>query len=377
MSEEQEENLFEGFNLLKDGALAAPEKVAKKPKEEIKEELSAEDKKAKEAEDALELAKKEADDILAKKSKTSSKEEPGTDEEEEDGEDFKEEDEEGSLKPFVSHMASKGLIDWEEGEEFDDSEEGIEKLQAKTISNGINKWKAGYDEDTQKYLEFVENGGRPSDFHKYYYQDASFADLKLDDEDTQKYVIREGLIASGWSEEDVADEISLYEDAGKLEAKAESHLKRLQKIEADNKDLLVAAQKKYAEEQKEIQKQEWVEFKKGLFDKEQISGFKLTPKVKEEVWDYMTKVVSKKEGLTQYQIDSKEKGPEARYIFAYLMKNNWDASKLEKEMKNKVVSEVKKKLSNYSDGRNKMKSGSPRLEKEEGNSFAGFKKMPV
>jgi len=205
--------------------------------------------------------------------------------------------------------------------------------------------------------------------------------MKLEgDEDAQKHVIREGLLAAGWdNEEEINDEIALYEDAGKLETKAESHLKRLQKLEKDQKDLLIEAQKKYAKEQEELRKQEIAEFKKGLFDADQISGFKFSPKMKEEVWDYMNKIVNKKEGLTQYQLDSKVKGKEARYIFAYLMKNNWDSSKLEKELKNKVVSDVKKKLSNYSDGRNKLKSGTPKIEKqEEGtNSFAGFKKLAV
>lgn len=385
VEEIQEENPFEGFNLLKDGALAAPDKVKreskkKEEKEEKKEEQnsSAEDIKAQEA---LDAAKKEIDEINAAKLKKESKESSKENQEELEEEQEQEEEieEEASLKPFVSHLASKGLIDWEEGEEFDDTEEGLEKLQLKTISNGINKWKSGYDEDTQKYLEFVENGGKPQDFHKIYYNETSFEGMKLEgDEDAQKHVIREGLLASGWdNEEEINDEIALYEDAGKLEAKAESHLKRLQKLEKDNKDLLVEAQKKYAEEQKEIKKQEWDSFKKGLFETEQIAGFKFNPKMKEEVWDYMTKVVNKKEGLTQYQIDSKIKGPEARYIFAYLMKNNWDSTKLEKELKNKVVSDVKKKLSNYSDGRNKLKSGTPKQEKQEegSNSFAGFRKL--
>jgi len=382
-TEVQEENPFEGFNLLKEDALAAPEKVKKesKKKEEVKEETSTEDAKVIEA---LEAAKKEADEIAAKKAKTK---EPSTEEEEEEEEEFKAEIEEeteedsNSLKPFVEHLASKGLIDWEEGEEFDDTEDGLEKLQQKTISNGINKWKQGYDEDTQKYLEFVENGGKPQDFHKIYYNENSFEGMKLEgDEDAQKHVIREGLLAAGWdNEEEINDEIALYEDAGKLETKAESHLKRLQKLEKDQKDLLIEAQKKYAKEQEELRKQEIAEFKKGLFDADQISGFKFSPKMKEEVWDYMNKIVNKKEGLTQYQLDSKVKGKEARYIFAYLMKNNWDSSKLEKELKNKVVSDVKKKLSNYSDGRNKLKSGTPKIEKqEEGtNSFAGFKKLAV
>lgn len=384
MSEEQkEENPFEGFNLIKDNALAVPEKVVKgKTKEETTstEETKTEDT----SEDVFESAKKEVDEFASKKSKKEDskvveKQEEEPEEEQEYEQESEEESEEGSLKPFVSHLASKGLIDWEEGDEFDDSEEGLEQLQQKTISNGINKWRSGYDEDTQKYLEFVENGGRPSDFHKYYYGDASFANLRIEgDEDVQRHVIREGLIAAGWEDEDeINDEISLYEDAGKLEVKAESHLKRLQKLEGEQKNLLIAAQKKYAQEQQEIKKQEWDSFKKGLFDTDQISGFKFSPKMKEEVWDYMTRVVDKKSGATKYQLDSQEKGPEARYIFAYLMKNNWDASKLEKDLKNKVISGVKKKLSNYSDSRSKMKSGTPREAREESNSFSGFRKIAV
>ena len=116
---------------------------------------------------------------------------------------------------------------------------------------------------------------------------------------------------------------------------------------------------------------------RNLFEKEEISGFKFNSKTKQDLWDYMTKVVDKKTGATAYQKDSIDKGPEARYIFAYLMKNNWDASKLEKNLKNKVVSEVKKKLSNYSDGRSKIKSGTTREEKEQTNSFAGFRKLAV
>jgi hypothetical protein len=380
--EVKEENPFEGFNLLKDDALAAPEKEVKAKKETTESKEVIEDNDDTSNEDVFDSAKKEVDEIISKKSnkKSEPKEEVEEEYSSDETEEEEEESEEGSLKPFISHMANKGLLDWDENdEEFEDSEEYLEKIQAKTITNGIYKWRSGYDEDTQKYLEFVENGGRPSDFHKYYYNDSTFSGLRLEgDEEAQKHVIREGLIAAGWEDEDeINDEISLYEDAGKLEAKAESHLKRLQKLEGEQKDILVASQKRYAEEQKEAKRQEWDSFKKGLFEREEISGFKFNSKTKQDLWDYMTKVVDKKTGATAYQKDSIDKGPEARYIFAYLMKNNWDASKLEKNLKNKVVSEVKKKLSNYSDGRSKIKSGTSREEKEQANSFAGFRKLAV
>ena len=96
--------------------------------------------------------------------------------------------------------------------------------------------------------------------------------------------------------------------------------------------------------------------------------------MKDDLWDYMTKPIDKKTGLTQYQKDSQEKGAESRYIFAYLLKNNWDASALSKDIKNKVVSNIKKKLSNYTDSRSKIKSGSSQKETQESSSdFSGFK----
>lgn len=376
--EEQEANPFGGFNILKDEIIPAnPEKKETTSEDDKQTEKELADKKAA---DLLEIAAKEAADLAdkknAKKDKTDSTEDKEESEEEEEQE---QEPEEGSLKPFVTHMAERGLLDYSEDEEFDDSEEGLEKIVEKTVTNKVTEWKQSYPEDAQHFLEFIENGGKPADFHKYYYQDTSFENLKLkeDDENTLKHVIREGLIAAGWEdEEEIADEIALYEDANKLYSKAEAHLKRLQKLEGESKANLLQAQKAYAEEQKQKKDKEWDEFKKGLFDKEEISGFKFNPKMKQELWDYMTKPIDRKTGLTQYQKDSKDKGAEARYIFAYLMKNNWSTEKLEKDLKNKVVSGVKKTLSKYSDTRKKIASGTPTKEKEEGNetgNFAGFK----
>lgn len=382
MSKEQEDdNVFAGFDLLKGETPVKPTKEKKTVVGESTEntELNEQEAADKKAADLLEAAAKEAAEFKKKKESAKDDTEDSKESEEENQEEQEQEEEieEASLKPFVAHMAERGLLDYSEEDEFDDSEEGLEKIVSKTVENKVTAWKQSYPEEAQHFLEFIENGGKPADFHKYYYQDTSFENLQLkeDDESTLKHVIREGLIAAGWEDEaEIADEISLYEDAGKLYSKAESHLKRLQKLEGESKSSLLEAQKKYAEEQKALQKKEWDEFQKGLFEREQIAGFKFNPKMKQELWDYMTKPIDKKTGVTQYQKDSKEKGAEARYIFAYLMKNNWNTEKLEKDLKNKVVSGVKKTLSKYSDTRKKIASGTPT--KEEGSDsskFAGFK----
>jgi len=374
MSEELEENAFEGFNLLKDNALAAPAKVVKEKKEPAVTETAEE--KALKADAALVAAQLEIDEIAKKKASKLDKELNSEEEEGEEEKIIQEEEaaDESSFKAFAGFLREEGMAEFDD-ESFDDSTEGLKRVWKDSLNKEHDAWVKSFDEDTQKYLEFIENGGKPADFHKYYYNEASWLDFTIETEEDQKYAIREGLRLSGWEDEaEIEEELMLYEDAGKLESKAKPHLARLQKADKENKTLLVEAQKKYAKEQDDHQKAEWKSFRDGLMEKEEISGFKFTKKMKDDLWDYMTKPVDKKTGVTQYQADSQEKGAEARYMFAYLLKNNWDASSLSKDVKNKVVHNLKKNLSNYSDSRSKIKSGTPsKADNEEISSFAGFK----
>ena len=365
---EQVENPFENFNFLD---VPTPDNVIKKT--EASDELSPEEI------EAIEKAAKEQANPKDKSTvkKEEKKEEKEEEEEEEPEKDplVEEEDDSNPLEDYARHMAAKGLLDLDDEDKIE-SEEDLEKIQEKTIRNGINSYKQSIPEDGQKFLEFLENGGRPQDFHKYYYSDSSFAEFSLDSEENQKYIVEEALKLEGYSDEEIEDEISDAIDLGKLEKKATVHLKKLQKIEAQNKERLIEAQKEYAKQQEELRAQNWDNFKKGLFEKEQIAGFKMGPKMKQDLWDYMAKPVNKKTGLTQYQIDSQE-NEDARYMFAYLLKNKWDIKSLEKQVETKTVSKLKSKLSNYTDSRNKLSGAKSNLQKEDdgSNPFAGFKKL--
>jgi hypothetical protein len=363
---EQVENPFENFNFLD-----APTPASKKDEKEVaSDELSPEEI------EALEKAAKEQ--AKPSKDKSEKREEKKEDKEEEEEEPEMEppvDEDSNPLNDYAKHMAARGLLDLDD-EDVVESEEDLEKIQERTIQNGINSYKQSIPEDGQKFLEFLENGGRPEDFHKYYYSDSSFAEYSIDSEDNQKYVVEEALKLEGYSDEEIEDEINDAIDLGKLEKKAAVHLKKLQKIEAQNKDRLIEAQKEYAKQQEQLRAQNWDNFKKGLFDKEQIAGFKMSPKMKQEIWDYMAKPVNKKTGLTQYQIDSQE-NEDARYMFAYLLKNKWDIKALEKQVETKAVSKLRSKLNNYTDSRNKLGGAKSNLQKEDdgSNPFAGFKKL--
>ena len=90
----------------------------------------------------------------------------------------------------------------------------------------------------------------------------------------------------------------------------------------------------------------------------------------------MTKPVSRKDGRTQYQIDS-ETNEDSRYMFAYLLKNKWDVKSLEQQVQTREVSKLKSKLNRYSDTSVK-KTGvrdNKVIPETEENPFSGFKKV--
>lgn len=279
--------------------------------------------------------------------------------------------EDSSLKVFASWLGDKGLVDYDE-ETFEDSEDGLKKLMSSTVEKEVEKYKQSLPEDVHKLVEFVEAGGDPKQFMDLYYNQSSWADFKLEDEADSKVVLKEYLKAQGEDEEEIKETLDTYEVSGILEKKAKAALTKLQNAEKTYQEQLVEVQKKYDLEQKELAKKQYEDFKAELYAKEEIQGFKLTPKTKDKLWDYIMK--PDKTGKTELQKHN-ETNKNAQFMYAYLAMNDWDLTKLEKEVKNKVNSELANKLSNFKDGRSKLKSGqsdSFSTEKSTGN-FSAFK----
>lgn len=388
--EELDENLFGNFKFI-DQTVPKEVKTSKKEKaSESKEEATTSEKeiqldadKAKLIEEAEKktLEKVESKTKKAKKVEETEKleddeEDSSTIDEQELQEEETQEDTESALQVFATELRDKGILDIEDPslvKTEDDLYEGIKN----TVKNYKESYKQSLPKDGQEFLEFIENGGNPKDFHKYYYSsDTSFEEFEMKSDEDREYIIREGLALEEYTEEEIEEELEGLRELGKLEKKSDILLKKLQRFEKDQKKLLLDSQKEYAKQEEARRASQWEEFKKGLFEKDTISGFKFTEKMKNDTWDYMTKIVNKKEGLTQYQIDS-QSNPDARYIFAYLLKNKWDKKSLEQEVKNKAISKLTSKLNNYTDTRSKIKSGTvvPEKEKDTTSSFANFRKL--
>ncbi len=277
------------------------------------------------------------------------------------------------IKEFTNTLYNKGVIDFNaEDEDFDESEEGIEKLVNKTVEKRIDTWASKLPDDFSKFLEYCQAGGQPRDFLNVYYGNHSWEGFTVDTEDNQKMVVRESLRLAGEDPNDIEEIITEWSDNGKLEDRAKKALTKVQKHESAQKAEIVEITKAKDLERKKLEKESFENFKKELYSKNEVLGFKLTDKVKDKLWDFMT--VPDRSGKTGYD-KALEQNKDAQYLFALQSMNGFDITKLEKQVETKVTKKVNNLFKNYSKGSKEKISSGTTEEIEETSPFAAFKKI--
>ena len=370
---------FAGFSILKGNSMASPENKDTTKETEVKEGVD----------DATELTEeeiikaqsdaKEAAELEAKKTKKPAKETKAKVTEETEEEDTTQGNEdttaqESVFKLFLTDLTEQGIVEALSDEEFEDSPEAIAKAVQKTLTKGIEDFKKGRDPQVQQFEDFVAQGGNPKQFFEVFYGNTSWENYKLDGEHTQKEVVRSFLKTSGWDDTEIDAEIKDAEDLGKLEAKAKAFLPKLQKLEELEKTQLIENQSNLAKQRETEAKAYWDNLQKDWMSKSEVNGFKLTDKIKKDVWEHMTSV-DRKTGKTKMQ-QNYETNKESQFLYAYLDMMNWDIKKLEKQVETKVTSSLRQKLENYTDTRAKTgKMARTNVQEQEENPFAGFKTL--
>lgn len=371
------ENPFGGFNLLNDSVNAKASETKSDKKTSVAETPIQDEEVEGTDDETTAIANAELEKVAKKQAEVSSKKSKILDEvaeEEESEEDVQETIEntsDDSLKPFYSYLAEKGVLD--EVEEFEDSEEGLEKVVNQTVYNRLNQWKSQYGEDGLAFLEFIENGGNPADFHKYYYSDNSWEYFSTESENEQKIIIREGLKLSGWEADEIDEEIELYEDTNKLKVKADQMLKKLQRFEKESKAQLVEQQKELENRKKQAAVEQYKKLESDWYSKDELKGFKLNKNLKDKVWDTIYKV-DKRTGKTKLQ-EAYEKDVDTQFLAALMVAIDFDIKQLEKQVETKATSKLRKTLSNYSDSRGKLGSGRTERESDTSTGFDAFRKL--
>ena len=157
------------------------------------------------------------------------------------------------------------------------------------------------DERIQQLDEYVKNGGNFEDFYGKQQQLLSYDDIDMDDEDNQKAVVSELLRYSGYTDEQIKNKISRYEDADMLEDESADALDRLKTIKQHELEITQQQQAAYLKQQEEQSKQFYTDCMNQINSLSSILGVQIPKEDRSKLADYIFNV--DQNGISKFQKD--------------------------------------------------------------------------
>ena len=249
-------------------------------------------------------------------------------------------DEEQMVGGFFDAISEK--LGWE----FDENEE-----KPNTIESLIDYFQNIIEEESKPVYassevealdNFVKQGGKLQDYLKID-AEIDLDSIDLEDEGSQKIIVKALLREKGFSQKQIDKKISKYEDAGLLEDEAQDALEDLKEIRQQKKEQLLADQEKAFKQYKKQQQEFYDNVVAEIKDLKNIRGISIPEKDKRELIDYIFKPGA--DGRTKYQSDYIKGGVKNLIESAYFTKN---ADKLiqaaKREGNNSAIDKFKQSL---------------------------------
>ena len=197
-------------------------------------------------------------------------------------------------------------------------------------------------EEVEQLDNFVKQGGKLQDYLKID-AEIDLDSIDLEDEGSQKIIVKALLKEKGFSQKQIDKKISKYEDAGLLEDEAQDAVEDLKEIRQQKKEQLLADQERAFKQYKKQQQEFYDNVVEEIKDLKNIRGIAIPEKDKRELIDYIFKPGA--DGKTKYQSDYIKGGVKNLIESAYFTKN---ADKLiqaaKREGNNSAVDRFKQSL---------------------------------
>lgn len=249
-------------------------------------------------------------------------------------------DEEQMVGGFFDAMSER--LGWEFGED-EEKPNTIESLIDYFQNIIEEESKPTYaSEEVEQLDNFVKQGGKLQDYLKID-AEIDLDSIDLEDEGSQKTIVKALLKEKGFSQKQIDKKISKYEDAGLLEDEAQDALEDLKEIRQQKKEQLLADQEKAFKQYKKQQQEFYDNVVAEIKDLKNIRGISIPEKDKRELIDYIFKPGA--DGKTKYQSDYIKGGVKNLIESAYFTKN---ADKLiqaaKREGNNSAIDKFKQSL---------------------------------
>lgn len=157
------------------------------------------------------------------------------------------------------------------------------------------------DERIQKLDEYVKNGGRFEDFYSKQQEQISYDNIDMEDEANQKAIVSELLKYSGYTDEQIKNKISRYEDADMLEEESEDALERLKQIRQQQIEYSEQQQAEYIKQQEEQTRKFYTDCTSEINSLTNIRGVQIPKEDRAKLIDYIFNV--DQDGISKFQKD--------------------------------------------------------------------------
>lgn len=161
------------------------------------------------------------------------------------------------------------------------------------------------DERIQQLDEYVKNGGKFEDFYSKQQQSLSYDNIDMEDEDNQKAVVSELLRYNGYTDDQIKNKISRYEDADMLEEESADALDMLKQIKQHELEMAQQQQAAYLQQQEEQSKQFYDDCMNQIKSLSSIRGVQIPKEDRAKLADYIFNV--DQDGISKFQKDYNNK----------------------------------------------------------------------
>ena len=229
----------------------------------------------------------------------------------EDNTDESAEDDKTPSSEDLAEAQQVGLLFDAIGQQFgwnmDDIDEKDRPLTVEDLTNYMGEVvkqnsKPQYADDRIAQLdEYVKNGGKFEDFYSKQQTQLSYDNIDMEDESNQKAVVTELLKYSGYTDEQIRNKISRYEDADMLEEESEDALDRLKMIKKHELEYAQQQQEEALRQQEEQTKQFYNSCMNEIDSLTSIRGVQIPKEDRRKLIDYIFNV--DQNGVSKFQKD--------------------------------------------------------------------------
>lgn len=229
----------------------------------------------------------------------------------EDNTDESAEDDTTPSSEDLAEAQQVGLLFDAIGQQFgwnmDDIDEKDRPLTVEDLTNYMGEVvkqnsKPQYADDRIAQLdEYVKNGGKFEDFYSKQQTQLSYDNIDMEDESNQKAVVTELLKYSGYTDEQIRNKISRYEDADMLEEESEDALDRLKMIKKHELEYAQQQQEEALRQQEEQTKQFYNSCMNEINSLTSIRGVQIPKEDRRKLIDYIFNV--DQNGISKFQRD--------------------------------------------------------------------------